>query len=212
MKLLELFAGSRSVGKVAEKMGWEVFSSDYEPFENIDLVKDIREVTANDIPFIPDVLWLSPPCQAFSVCTIGKNWNKEDNSPKSDSAKLGLELVDQAIRFIDYYSEINPNLIWFMENPRGMLRKLDIVKNIPITTVTYCQYGHSSMKPTDIWSNHISNEDNPNGWKPKPICKNGSPCHVAAPRGSRTGIQGLQNAYERGKIPEKLVKEILESC
>ena len=28
MKLLELYAGSRSVGKVAEKLGFEVFSVD----------------------------------------------------------------------------------------------------------------------------------------------------------------------------------------
>jgi len=38
MKLLELFAGSRSVGKEAEKLGMEVFSVDVKDFENIDLI------------------------------------------------------------------------------------------------------------------------------------------------------------------------------
>jgi hypothetical protein len=57
------------------------------------------------------------------------------------------------------------------------------------------------MKPTDIWTNH----SNP---KFKPMCKNGDKCHEAAPRGSKTGTQGLKNAIERGVIPEKLCEHI----
>ena len=72
-------------------------------------------------------------------------------------------------------------------------------------TVTYCQYGDERMKPTDIWTNS-------DVWVPRPMCKNGSPCHVAAPRGSKTGTQGRSNAYERSKIPEDLCREILKSC
>ena len=44
------------------------------------------------------------------------------------------------------------------------------------------------------------------------MCKNGSKCHIAAPRGSKTGTQGLKNAYERSKLPILLCKEILNSC
>jgi hypothetical protein len=72
-------------------------------------------------------------------------------------------------------------------------------------TVTYCQYGDDRMKPTDIWTNS-------NVWVPRPMCKNGAPCHIAAPRGSKTGTQGRSNAYERSKIPEDLCQEILKSC
>jgi len=65
MKLLELFAGSRSVGNVAESMGFEVFSLDIHPFDGIDLAKDILDVTVSEIPFVPDVIWASPPCTFF---------------------------------------------------------------------------------------------------------------------------------------------------
>ena len=41
LTLLELFAGSRSVGKEAEKIGFKVFSVDIESFENIDYQTDI---------------------------------------------------------------------------------------------------------------------------------------------------------------------------
>jgi len=44
MNVLELFAGSRSIGKVAEELGYNVFSVDIEPFKNIDLVKDIEHL------------------------------------------------------------------------------------------------------------------------------------------------------------------------
>ena len=71
--------------------------------------------------------------------------------------------------------------------------------------VTYCQYGDDRMKPTDIWTNSDT-------WIPRPMCKNGDSCHISAPRGSRTGTQGLANAYERSKIPEQLCLEILNSC
>jgi hypothetical protein len=62
MRLLELFAGSRSVGTVAEAMGYEVFSTDLKPFERIDLAKDVLTIEPSDFPFIPDFIWASPPC------------------------------------------------------------------------------------------------------------------------------------------------------
>jgi hypothetical protein len=71
-------------------------------------------------------------------------------------------------------------------------------------TVTYCQYGDDRMKPTDIWG------DVPN-WHAKDPCKNGDDCHVAAPRGSTTGTQGLKNAKLRSMIPYSLGQEILEA-
>ena len=203
MKLLELFAGSRSLGKVADKLNYEVFSSDFEAFEGIDYQVDILEFDVSKVPFKPDIIWASPPCTGFSVAAIGHHWGggKGAYIPKTDTAKLGIELVKKTLEIIDYFKP----KYWFIENPRGVLRKLDIVKHLPRKSVTYCQYGDDRMKPTDIWTNSES-------WFPRPMCKNGDPCHVSAPRGSRTGTQGLSNAYERSKIPEQLCLEILQSC
>ncbi len=99
-----------------------------------------------------------------------------------------------------------------MENPRGKLRKLEIVKGLPRTTIWYCKYGDFRAKPTDIWSNNIYNPMfNSNGWKPKEECFNGNKdCHhEAAPRGSKTGTQGVKGNYNRSKIPYLLCKEII---
>ena len=44
MKILELFAGSRSIGNEAEKQGFDVFSVDWTEYEKIDLSIDIGEL------------------------------------------------------------------------------------------------------------------------------------------------------------------------
>jgi len=203
MKILELFAGSRSIGKVADRLAFDVYSSDIEQFGGIDYVTDIMEFDVTKIPFKPDIIWASCPCTAFSVAAIGKNWTKvgDDYIPKNPRADFGLKLVQKTLEIIQHF---NPTY-FFIENPRGMLRKMPIMADLPRQGVTYCQYGDTRMKPTDIWTNSTK-------WIPRTMCKNGDPCHVAAPRGSKTGTQGLKGSYERSKIPEDLCLEILKSC
>jgi len=110
------------------------------------------------------------------------------------------------LKIIDQLLEKNPNMIFFIENPRGMLRKMPYMKNLQRHTIWYCQYGDDRAKPTDIWTNC----DN---WKPRPVCKNGNrECHhQPAPRGSRTGTQGKKNSYEASKIPKELFIDIFKS-
>ena len=211
MKLLELFAGSRSIGKEAEQQGYEVFSIDINNFKDIDLVIDILELKKDMIPFTPDVIWASPPCTYFSVASIGVHWF-EDHKPKTKEALLGMEILNKTLSIFKWY----PNALYFMENPRGKMRKK--VSGIDRTTITYCSYATDetkvvTMKPTDIWSNHIYDMFNPNGWVPRPMCFNGNKkCnHEEAPRGSITGVQGLKGNYERSKIPNELCKEIIKS-
>lgn len=203
MKLLELFAGSRSIGKVAQGLGYQIFSSDIEPFEGINYIVDILEFNVSKVPFMPDVIWASPPCTGFSVSACGYHWTggKCAYIPKTETAKLGIEIVKKTLSIIKYF---NPKY-YFIENPRGLLRKMEFMKDIKRHTITYCQYGDNRMKPTDIWTNSDK-------WQPRPMCKNGGNCHISAPRGSRTGTQGRKNAYERSKIPCELCLEILKSC
>lgn len=109
---------------------------------------------------------------------------------------------DTLWQLIEEFSILNPNLIYFVENPRGVYRKMYFTKDKPLYTVTYCQYGDIRMKPTDIFTNHPDPRF-------KPACKNGDTCHVSAPRGSATGTQGLKKV-DRSRIPEMLCNHIVE--
>lgn len=209
MKVLELFAGTRSIGKAFEAKGHTVFSVEWDKqFENIDLYMDIGELTADMIleKFDqPDVIWLSPDCTSYSIAAISHHRSLDkiigNLDPLTEYATF-CDTVNQ--HCIDLVDELNPKF-WFIENPRGGLRSMVWMQGLPRYTVTYCQYGDTRQKPTDIWTNH----PNPQF---KPICKPGAPCHVAAPRGSKTGTQGLKNAKERSVIPSELCNHIVDIC
>lgn len=201
MKTIELFSGTKSFSKVMQANGYATLTIDNEIKLDPDICCDILKLEIPKQHF--DILWASPPCQGFSVAVIGRNWNK-DYTPKTASAELAMKLAQKTIELI---KELKPRY-FFIENPRGMLRKMPFMEeflkeqNAIRHTISYCQYGDTRMKPTDIWTNaHF--------WKPKPICKPKSACHISAPRGSRTGTQGLKNAKDRGVIPEALFEEII---
>ena len=212
MKILELFAGSRSIGKEAEKQGHKVFSIDWEEYENIDLSIDIGDLKISDVPFVPDMIWASPDCTTYSIAAISTHRNKEDRRGKTDYAKK-CDVVNQHwLALIKEWLIINPNLIYYIENPRGGLRKMPWMQEYKRHTIWYCQYGDSRAKPTDIWTNNKE-------WIPRPMCHNKKKdkygnvidhCHhETAPRGSRTGTQGKKNAHERSKIPQELCEEVI---
>ena len=209
MRVLELFAGTRSIGKAFEKHGHKVYSIEWDKdFENIDWYEDIGKITAQDIIDRfghPDVIWASPDCTSFSIAAIShhrrKNLETGNLDPVSDYAKF-CDNVDQHV--IDLIRELKPKY-WFIENPRGGMRKMTWMQGLPRYTVTYCQYGDTRMKPTDIWTNHPDP-------KFKTPCHNGDPCHEPAPRGSKTGTQGLKGSIDRSRIPDKLCEHIVEIC
>jgi site-specific DNA-cytosine methylase len=204
LKLVELFAGSRCVGKAGEELGMKVFSADWQPFDNIDFVGDIENMKISDVPFVPDVVWASPDCTTYTIAAISTHRNGTE--PKSDYAKKCDQVNRHFISLIKQWLEINPNLKFYIENPRGMLRKMPFMQEFKRHTVWYCKYGDDRAKPTDIWTNNDE-------WLPRPMCHNGNKnCHhQPAPRGSKTGTQGRKGSYNRSMIPHQLCIEVLSA-
>lgn len=215
MKVLELFAGTRSISKAFEAAGHETFSIEWDKnFENISLYADVLTVTAADIIEKfgkPDVIWASPDCTTFSIAAISHHRRKNPETgnldPVSEYAKFCDKVDQYVLKLID---DLKPKF-YFIENPRGGMRKMTWMQGKPRYTVTYCQYeldkpvNERRMKPTDIWTNH----PNPQF---RPMCKNGSSCHEKAPRGSSTGTQGLKGSKERSVIPRMLCEHIVYIC
>lgn len=209
LKVLELFAGTRSIGKAFEARGHDVFTVEWDKsFPDISLYADVGALTAQEIQEKfgrPDVIWASPDCSTFSVAAISHHRRKNpitgNLDPISEYAAFCDRVDKNVLRLI---RELEPKC-YFIENPRGGMRKMVWMKNLPRYTVTYCQYGDTRMKPTDIWTNHPFPRF-------KPMCKNGDACHVRAPRGSKTGTQGLKSSKERSIIPRLLCEHIVDIC
>jgi site-specific DNA-cytosine methylase len=207
MKVLELFAGTRSIGRAFERKGHEVYSIEWDKnFEDIDWHEDIGNITAQDIIDRfgkPDVIWASPDCTSYSLAAISHHRVKEADGnlrPITEYAKFCDKVNAHVIELI---KELNPTY-FFIENPRGGLCNMNFMKGIPKHLVTYCQYGYKYMKPTHIFTNYPNPEFK--------HCKNGDSCHESAPRGSRTGVQGVKGSKDRSRIPDALCDYVVELC
>jgi hypothetical protein len=173
MRVLELFSGSRSVGKVCDKLGYDVVSLD---LKNADINIDILDWNYKDEfkPYDFDIIWASPPCDCFSKCKYGcinrrlKNKNGEYymcsmDTINNDIKTIGLPILRKTQEIIDY---LEPTF-YFIENPQtGSMKKYI---NLPYYDVDYCRYSDWGLrKRTRIWTN---NEN----FKPL-LCKNRFDC------------------------------------
>lgn len=149
--------------------------------------------------------------------------HEPDIEPKNDEALLFAGFVEQTLKLIEGLAPA----YWVMENPTGMMRRLPILKNDPtidLRPISYCRYGMTYMKPTDLWGGFPPslelhpvcktrpNKNNPlqgqqvempNGWI-YVTDENGEPCHEAASRGARTGIQRISSYAEKSLVPTPL--------
>jgi hypothetical protein len=206
MLVFDFFSGTGSSTQAFKDAGHTVITFELDDFFEATEHANVFDLNAADLIVKygqPDFVWASPPCTAFSVASMGHHWGGGARAyePKTEAAKISQDLVAHTRQLI---ADLNPAKGWLIENPRGMLRKLPVVEGLPRTTVTYCQYGDTRMKPTDLWGVVP-------GWTPREACKNGMPCHEAAPRGSRTGTQGLKGAKDRSRVPYELGEEILKA-
>jgi len=217
MKTIELFSGTCSFSKVAKSKGHSIFCIDkFEGLGQLHLKTDLETWNPQSEFNNYDFIWASPPCTTFSVASLGHHWTggKTAYIPKTEKCKQGLRILENTIKIIAQ----TKTKYWVIENPRGVMRKVinalfekyDLT-NITHNTITYCSYGDTRMKPTDLWCNF--------DWNTKPICKNykydlegqiiHKHCHhESARRGAKTGTQGLKGNKERSVIPPKLFEEL----
>lgn len=168
MKVLELFSGTHSVGKVCKKKGYEVisldkdlsgdcpFGSEYKSDNHI-----LQDIMTWDYTIYPkghfNLITASPVCLWWSqlrYCNIGRLL-KGKNKPLTrediddDIINYGMPMVDKIFEIIDYF---NPNY-WWIENPQTGRMKDYISDLIPFYDVDYCKYGMEYKKRTRIWTN-----------------------------------------------------------
>ena len=66
-RLLELFSGTGSIGKVFRARGWEVVSVDCDAKMQPTIVADIGTFDYKMLGGYFDAVWCSPPCTQYSI-------------------------------------------------------------------------------------------------------------------------------------------------
>jgi hypothetical protein len=157
-------------------------------------------------------IWCSPPCTQYS--------NMRTTGPARDLLSAD-RIVERCLTIVRYYLEYNPNLLWFMENPKtGLLKTRQCVCHLPFYDVTYCRYAPEwgMRKSTRIWTNR-------RGFVPK-VClgrecaavaidtKTGRYRHTGTVCGKfwKKGVWKSKKHKQRemGRVPHRLILELLQ--
>ena len=206
MRLLDLYAGTHSVGTVARALGFdEVVSLD---LTDATICCDVLEwdyVSAFPVGYF-DVIWASPPCETFSHARY-KNIGRHGITRETIEAEIltrGVPLLRKTEEIIDYFQP----RFYFIENPdSGAMKRF--IEDTPFYIVDYCMYGFNCRKRTRIWTNLKD-------FTPK-LCnkecgsfENGKHLiNAVGGNGKQKGQGSGSNKRERYRIPASLVRDLL---
>jgi len=217
---LELFSGTGSFKKASEKnpFNYKVIGVDVDPSANHDILVDVSKWDFKNDKRLPksfDYIHASPPCISFTLLNaMFKQPHRDVKNgtlkPLTETGRLGDKLLNKTMEIIKYYQKKNPNLKFSIENPRGFMRKMPILKNDPSiyrTTTSYSKYGFDYSKPTDFFTNF------PLKLKSVDTVKNPSKTRKLGKLQYSTGMkvkgQSKETLY---RIPPRLISSILKQA
>ncbi len=143
MRVVELFSGTKSVGKVCQAMGFEVMSVDKCTRHNPDLLLDIRDF--DEFRYPKDhfqFIWASPPCESYSQA-----WSIKGD--REEAMRSADDLVRKTLEIIQHFNQAS----WCIENPatsRLWMREVARGLAAQSTITSYCSYGTGYRKDTRI--------------------------------------------------------------
>jgi len=230
VKVLELYAGTHSVGKVCKEKGWEVISLDLDNADiNIDILKWDYKKDYKEGDF--DIIWASPPCHTFSNCRrcwIGRKIKAFGDEVVTaelldkDMEENGVPLVRKTQEIIDYFKP----KFWFIENPHSSKMK-NYLTDLNHYVVDYCKYSDwGYRKRTRIWTNNMEfvpkicrkdceNMFNPNKHKTEmsdATCPTLHKNNLGNTKRNKITGGNCGQLSTRYRIPPLLIKDLLEKC
>ncbi len=210
LNVLELFSGTKSVGKVCDQLGYNSVSVDL--LLPADHQIDIMDFDYKQYPKDTfDIIWASPPCTNYTPlkdCNLGRKvrgqiYTKEIREKEMEEDD---QLVLKTLEIIDYFD----CYYWFIENPASSrMKDRDFMKDKPNYVVDYCMYSDwGYQKRTRIFTNK-KDWDNKLCDKQCGNMKDGR--HVLTcdkgydKRLNKNLNKGVQSRLDRYRIPEELI-------
>ena len=144
MKVLELFSGTKSCGKVCRAQGHETLSIDIDPEHGPDLQMDILAFDETAYPRDHfQFIWASPPCESYSQARSSASLGREAAMQRADA------LVGKTLKILEWFHEAE----WAVENPASSrLWKRAIASELAKKrwVTSYCVFGYNYRKNTRI--------------------------------------------------------------
>ena len=160
LNALELFSGEGIVTQEFCDLKFNVKSIDANPESYASMVLDIFRIKYEDIGFVPDFVWASPPCTTYTNLTGGYHRNASAGQyEKTAEAYDQSLLLASTMCLMRWAKEKNPHLVVVFENPQAQLQKMPMMiefeKNFGLYKATchYCALGRPDKKPTNLWTN-----------------------------------------------------------
>ena len=141
MRMLDLFSGTGSVGRVFARHGYDVTTLDLERRFRPDIVADVLEWDYKGAydPGHFDVISLGVPCTEFSAALTTRPRDLE----------LANRIVRRALEIVEY---LQPKR-WFLENPRtGLLKNQDYMQGFAYVDIDYCQFTVPERDEQGLWT------------------------------------------------------------
>jgi len=189
MKVLELFCGTKSVGKVCNKKGWTVISVDCDDKCNPTYCCDIKDFDYKQFKEGEfDMVWASPPVLTPELM-------------ENDLINEGLPPLHKTLEIIDY---LKPKY-WFIENPQTGKMKDYIGKDKNFIDVDYCRFGFQYKKKTRIWNNRYDLQSR--------LCRGIHMCPAMTGKrhNQQIGIQDETRLADRYRVPERLIEYLINN-
>ena len=205
-RLLSLFDGTGSLSRVFEQAGWEVQALDQDGKYGATIVTDIRKWKYQSEP-APDVLFAACPCEQYSIART--------RARKPRDFELADSVVSKTWEIIEHFLNLNPDMIWFIENPASSLlwgRRVSEPFSIRVV-LDFCSYGTMYRKRTKLATN--------SNYNPRPLCdpKTCHACrdgkHVKSAQKGPSGKNGSLDVCTLDELhayPKQLCQDICRHC
>lgn len=223
VKVLELFSGTHSIGKVCHELGYEVTSVDRDLGAVCPFGSDYKSDTHHKVDIMTwdykqyptgtfDIITASPVCLWWSK--LRKSWVGRKikgelvtmDMIQRDIDRFGKPMVDKCFEIIEYFK---PSY-WWLENPQTGCMK-SYITDKPYYDVDYCKYGLPYKKRTRFWTNI-------EGFTAKKCKYDCEHVYINPKTGRHKHSTSLGDfgdkttRLDRYRVPHQLIRELLEKC